>query len=105
MRLGRMPQAKKATLKTMLDAEVEAVLAQRPDLEVVKLADGAKDNWTFLSRLLPQGTELIDFFHAAEQLHDAFDAAYAADSPKGSAQFEKSRHRLRHETDGGERSA
>ena len=48
MRLGRMPQAKKATLKTMLDAEVEAVLAQRPDLEGVKLADGAKDNWTFL---------------------------------------------------------
>ena len=103
VRLGRMPQAKKATLKTMLDAEVEAVLAQRPDLEVVKLADGAKDNWTFLSRLLPQGTELIDFFHAAEQLHDAFDAAYGADSPKGSAQFEKSRHRLRHETDGVER--
>ena len=50
VRMGRMPESHKATLKTMVAAEVEAVLAQRPDLTVVKLADGAKDNWTFLTR-------------------------------------------------------
>ena len=44
LRIGRMPQANKATLKQMLSAEVDAALAQRPDLEVVKLADGAHDN-------------------------------------------------------------
>ena len=94
-----MPQSRKATLKTMVAAEVEAVLDQRPDLTVVKLADGAKDNWTFLTRALPDGVELIDFYHAAEQLKGAFDAAYGADSPKAAAQFEKYRHRLRHEPD------
>lgn len=47
VRMGRMPESHKATLKTMLAAEVESVLAKRPDLTVVKLADGAKDNWTF----------------------------------------------------------
>ena len=97
VRIGRMPQSRKATLKTMVAAEVEAVLGQRPDLTVVKLADGAKDNWTFLTRALPDGVELIDFYHAAEQLKDAFDAAYGTGSPKAAAQFEKYRHRLRHE--------
>ena len=38
-------------------AEVEALLGQRPDLQLVKIADGAKDNWTFLSRVLPEGVE------------------------------------------------
>ena len=103
VRMGRMPESHKATLKTMLAAEVEAVLAQRPDLTVVKLADGAKDNWTFLTCALPDGVELIDFYHAAEQLKGALDAAHGVDSPKAAAQFEKFRHRLRHEPDGVER--
>ena len=103
VRLGRMPQSNKATLKTMLAAEVEAVLGQRPDLTVVKLADGAKDNWTFLTGALPDGVELIDFYHAAEQLKGAFDTAHGTDSPKAAAQFEKYRHLLRHEPDGVER--
>ena len=103
VRMARMPQSKKVTLKTMVGAEVEAVLGQRPDLQLVKIADGAKDNWTFLSRVLPEGVELIDFFHAAEHLKDAFDAAYGAGDPKATAQFEKYRHRLRHETDGVEK--
>ena len=55
VRMGRMPESNKATLNTMVAAEVEAVLAKRPDLTVVKLADGAKDNWTFLTRALPEG--------------------------------------------------
>ena len=100
VRMGRMPESHKATLKTILAAEVEAVLAKRPDLTVVKLADGAKDNWTFLTGALPDGVELIDFYHAAEQLKGAFDAAHGADSPTAAAQFKKYRHRLRHEPDG-----
>ena len=100
VRMGRMPESHKATLKTMVAAEVEAVLAKRPDLTVVKLADGAKDNWTFLTRALPAGVELIDFYHAVEHLKDAFDTAHGADSPKAAAQFKKYRHVLRHEPDG-----
>ena len=100
VRMGRMPESHKATLKTMVAVEVEAVLAKRPDLTVVKLADGAKDNWTFLTRALPEGVELIDFYHAVEHLKDAFDTAHGADSPKAAAQFKKYRHLLRHEPDG-----
>ena len=100
VRVGRMPESNKTTLKTMVVAEVEAVLDKRPDLTVVKLADGAKDNWTFLTCALPDGVELIDFYHAAEQLKGAFDAAHGVDSPTAAAQFNKYRHRLRHEPDG-----
>ena len=84
----------------MVTAEVEAVLAKRPDLTVVKVADGAKDNWTFLTRALPAGVELIDFYHAVAHLKDAFHTAHGTDSPKAAAQFKKYRHLLRHEPDG-----
>jgi hypothetical protein len=94
LRLARMPEAKKATLKSMLSAEVHAALAQRPELTVVKVADGAKDNWTFLGTLVPAGEARVDFFHAAEQLKAALDAAYGDNDPTGQAQFKKLRHLL-----------
>jgi len=100
LRFARMPQAKKAALKSTLAAEVHAVLAQRPELTVVKVADGARDNWTFLTALVPEGEERVDFFHAAEQLKAALDAAYGENDAKGRSQFEKLRHVLREDTDG-----
>ena len=106
VRMGRMPEAKKATLKEMLSAEVNAALAQRPDLRLVKLADAAHDNWSYLGELAPQAedsTELVDFFHAAEQLKAATDAAYGENDLRGRAQYEKYRHLLRHDPGGVER--
>lgn len=100
VRFARMPEAKKATLKSSLSAEVQAALAQRPTLTLVKIADGAKDNWTYLGTLAPAGHEVVDFYHAAEQLQDAFDAAYGEGTPKAQAQFNKYRHLLREEEDG-----
>ena len=86
LRMGRMPETKKATLKEMLSAEVEAALEQRPGLEVVKLADGAHDNWSFLVELAPQAVsseQLVDFYHAAEQLKVATDTAYGEHDERG----------------------
>jgi hypothetical protein len=103
LRFARMPEPKKATLKSILAAEVEAVLATRPALTVVKVADGAKDNWTFLATLVPTGEERVDFYHAAEQLKAALDAAYGENDPKGKSQFNKLRHILREDADGVEK--
>lgn len=99
VRFGRMPEAGKATLKDMLTKELEAVIAERPDLIVVKLADGAKDNWAYLSTG-PLGISIVDFFHAAEQLSGALVAAYGEADPVGRARFEKLRHTLRHDRQG-----
>jgi hypothetical protein len=108
-RLARMPEKGKATLKSMLLAEVCAIMAVRPDLEVVALADGAKDNWTFLSKelpsVLPNGkktVEVLDFFHGAEHIEEALTAYYGKASKKRSVQFEKLRHILRHNEGGSE---
>ena len=95
IRLARMPEHKKATLKEMLTAELIQVLEQRPDLKLVKIADGARDNWDYLSDHLPPGVELVDFFHAAEHLRAAIAEAYGETSTKGLAQFEKLRRVLR----------
>ena len=100
VRFARMPEAKKATLKSTLTAEVRAALAQRPALTVVKVADGAPDNWTFLDSLVAEGHAAVDFFHAAEQLQKAFDAAYGENTPAAQAQGQKYRHLLRDDKDG-----
>jgi hypothetical protein len=98
-----MPEKHKATLKDTRSQQLAAVLGQRPDLTLVKLADGAKDNWSYLGAVLPQGIETLDFHHACEHLKAAFDAAYGENSAKSKAQFEKYRHLLRDETDGVEK--
>jgi hypothetical protein len=100
VRLARMPEAKKRTLKTTLAAEVERALAERPLLTVVKVADGAKDNWTFLDALVPQGEAVVDFFHAAGHLQDALDAAYGEHTPSAQAQGHEYRLLLRDDVAG-----
>ena len=101
--LARMPEAKKATLKTMLSAELDTVLGRRPDLEVVTVADGAHDNWRYLDALAPGATAVVDFYHAAEQLKSALDARYGENDAKGRAQFHKLRHILLDDCDGVEK--
>ena len=61
-----MPELKKATLKTMLSAELDTVLERRPDLQVVTVADGAHDNWRYLDALAPEATAVVDFYQYAE---------------------------------------
>ena len=105
LRFGRMPEPGKKTLKSQLSQAVAAVLGQRPELQLVKLADGAKDNWRFLAdELCPgEGVELIDFFHAADHLSDALEAAYGKGSTKAKAQHRKYRTILRDEEGGVEK--
>ena len=91
----RMPEKKKATLKEILSAELAAVRTARPDLTVVKVADAAPDNWTFLDRLAPDGEAVLDFFHAAQHLSYATDAAYGEGSVQSKGYAHTLRHRLR----------
>jgi hypothetical protein len=99
--LGRMPEPKKATLKASLEDELMAVLDQRPDLKCVGLADGAKDNWVFLRRILPKGSEeALDFYHASEHLKEALDHAFGKGSAKSKSEYDRLRLILRDEAGG-----
>ncbi len=100
IRMARAPEAGRPTLKASLTAEVCAILAQRPDLTVVKIADGGTDNWSFLSGLVPAGEEVLDFFHATEHLHEALASAYGDGTRETRHRFEELRDVLRDERGG-----
>jgi hypothetical protein len=100
IRMARMPEAHKATLKKSLLAELMVVLRRRPDLCIAKVADGAKDNWTYLHTEVPEGPEVVDFYHAAEHLSGALGAAYGDGSLSAQRRFNDLRHVLRHEPQG-----
>ncbi len=99
-RYGCMPEHKKLTMKEFLRKEVNYALDCRPDLQLVKLADGAKDNWTFLDNSLPEGISVLDFYHAAEHLKKAFEIIYGIKEIKARVEFGKYRSILRHDKQG-----
>jgi hypothetical protein len=91
IRFARMPESKKLTLKSSLLAELRSVFEQRPDLPIVKIADGTDDNWEFLSRQVPIGLEVLDFYHAAENLGHAVAAAYGDGTRETRLRFDELR--------------
>ena len=96
-----MPEKGKTALKAMLAEKLKAALAPRPDLIVVGVADGAKDNWTYLEAVLPRDAVMVlDFFHAAEHLKRAMDCARGKDSAKSRSEFQRLRLLLRDAEDG-----
>lgn len=94
-RVARMPEANKLTLKEQLRDELEHVRRQRPELVVVAVADGAADNWEYLSMLQPDH-QVVDFYHAAEHLKRAVDVSMGrAGSVATLAKFDQLRTTLR----------
>jgi hypothetical protein len=110
VRYGRMPERKKATLRQQLTAECQHLLHQAPHLKIVKLADGARDNWDYLSALelglssAPQADsqqlEIVDFCHAADHLKRGCEAIWPHDPTQSQAKFETLRTTLK-EVEGG----
>ncbi len=110
VRYGRMPESRKVTLQQQLEMEVASVLAVRPDLKRVLLADGAKDNWRLLSEVdqacgpPPQpSVEIVDFYHACDHLKEGCDAAWGESTPRSKAEFERLKTLLKEADDGAER--
>ena len=105
IRFARMPEPGKKVLKSQLSEAVATVLGQGSELRLVKLADGAKDNWRFLSQILQpdQGEERVDFFHACDHLSDAFEAGYGKSSTKARGQYQKYRTVLLEQENGVEK--
>ena len=101
VRYGRAPEAKKKTLTTQLDAELAAVLAVRPDLEVVALADGAEENWRYFDQpVYEHATKIVDHGHASQHLRAALAAYYGEKSIEGRAEYERLRILLRDQPGG-----
>ena len=90
IRYGRAPEAKKRTLTAQLDAEVEAILAVRPDLILVALADGAEENWRYFDGpRWARATKIVDYGHASQHLKAGLAAYYGVESIEGRAEYER----------------
>jgi len=97
---GRMPEHKKITQKTLLRLHTEHIMRQRPDLQLVHIADGAQDNWTFFDEDMPLAFQVTDFYHASQYLKEAFATAYPKDPQKAHGKFKQYQTILRDEHSG-----
>jgi hypothetical protein len=98
---GRAPEYKKKTLTEQLDAEVASVLAARPDLLLVALADGAEENWRYFDLPAWAGAiKIVDFWHACEHIQAGLQTYYGAKSVSGRAEFGRLRVLLRDKENG-----
>lgn len=93
IRFGRGPESKKLGLKATLAKDLAHVLALRPDLPVAKIADAGGDNWEYLETL-PEGPQILDFFHATEHLAAALAAVHGDGTLATRQKFERLRERL-----------
>jgi hypothetical protein len=77
IRYGRMPKGDAVELVECLVGDVLVSLKQRPDLEVVALADGAHENWELLGTIVSaflgdrKVWQILDLWHVLEELGSA----------------------------------
>lgn len=106
--LARMPEAHKATLVRELEQELEAVLRERPDINVVLASDGAEPQWTALdaiaSRLPANWTghtmKLVDAFHVFEYVQKAANAIDGPSTGDAKVLAATWRERIKEQSDG-----
>jgi hypothetical protein len=99
IRFGRGPEHKKVALKETLTKDLAHVLALKPGLRLCKVSDAGNDNWEFLDTL-PEGPQILDFFHATEKLSEAVAAAHGDGTMETRHTFERLRERLLTEDEG-----
>lgn len=72
------PEYGKEKFKMKFAREIERVKEKFPDVLYIGLADGAKDNWTFLKQYTKR--LLLDFYHAREYISKAASAIFGRDT-------------------------
>jgi hypothetical protein len=80
--IGEAPEYGKGRFFQRLEQEIATVKKHYPDALYLGIADGAKNNWSFLEQHTQ--CQLLDFFHVTEYLADVSYAAYPGktDKPK-----------------------
>ncbi|MFK7986672.1 MAG: hypothetical protein AB8I08_11660 [Sandaracinaceae bacterium] len=96
VRIAEMPEAGKVTIMERVGREVGALVAQRPDLALEVVVDGAPDLRTHLLELFPTALHLTDFFHVAEHLAEALRLLFPSDDARRAAERARWCHKLKH---------
>jgi len=88
------PEYGKEKFKDKFSREIERVKEKLPDVLYVGLADGAKDNWTFLKKYTKR--LLLDFYHAREYISKAASAIFGRDKTNKKIWEDNFSHNLKH---------
>lgn len=93
------PEYGKATFLGRLERELARVKAAYPEVTYLGLADGAEDNWRFLTP--HTAVQLVDFYHASSYLQAVAGAAFprAEDQKQRATWLTDACHRLQREPD------
>lgn len=78
--IGEAPEYGKGTFFQRLEKEIATIKKQYPDALYLGIADGAKNNWSFLEQHTSR--QLLDFFHVTEYLASVSYAAYPGKTDK-----------------------
>jgi hypothetical protein len=89
------PENSKLTFFERLDREIDRVQAVYPDALSVGLADGAKDNWSYLEWKTQR--QVADFWHVTQYVWSAAEDLFAADGGGMREWVEDWCRRLKHE--------
>jgi len=88
------PEYGKEKFKEKFSREIEQVKEKFPDVLYIGLADGAKDNWTFLRKYTKR--LLLDFYHAREYISKAASAIFGRDQTNKKIWEDNFSHDLKH---------
>ena len=97
--VAQSPEYGKATFDQRFQGEIDQIKAALPEALYVGLADGAPDNWTFLSPRVQ--VHILDFYHASEYL-PLVSKAVSTSRYEQKQWLEKARSQLKNETGGAE---
>jgi hypothetical protein len=92
---GAFPEYGKAKFLSRFDAELNKVKAAFPDCAYIGLADGAPDNWSFLTPRTNR--HVLDFYHASEYVAGAASIFFPRSRTASDAWLEDRLHRLKNE--------
>lgn len=91
--LGESPETGKGRFHDRFTSEIEGIVSRFPNATIVGVADGAKDNWTFLEKF--GSTLCLDFYHASEYVSRVATAAFS-DEKERRQWLESRLHDLKH---------
>jgi hypothetical protein len=91
--LGESPENGKGKFHERFTREISSIMSKYPQSTVIGVADGAKDNWTYLSQFT--SNLCLDFFHAAGYVSKVANAVFA-DSTEKKEWLENRLHELKH---------
>ena len=89
------PEKGKETFDFLMHTEIEAIKQKCPQAELIGVADGARDNWTFIEKYVK--CPILDFFHASTYLAKVADVLPDKTKQQKKIWLDDKCHQLKHD--------